>query len=91
MTIVRLPPAARDDKPETARERQIRKMMERIVAVSTVRTAAKTLADMGDRWDCNAYAEMDYEELDAVLNGLIGAERTLNKKLANGAPPGAAS
>ena len=82
--IIRFPPANRDEKPETERERQIRKIVERIIPVCTIRSAAKTLADMGDRWNSSAYAESDYEELDAVLAELAHAERELNRRLANG-------
>ena len=61
------------------------RFVERVLPVMMIREAGKKLAEMGDRWDCNTYAESDYEELDAVLGELAHAERELRTRLASGA------
>lgn len=83
--ITRLPPARRGQKLETEREARIERIVERIIPVWMVRKAGEKLIKMGDRWECNAYAESDHEELDDVLDRLAYAERNLERRLANGA------
>ena len=85
--ITRLPPPRGGTTAELEAQAQteyFRAAAGRLIDAWHARKAGQLLLDMAERWECEAYAESDYEDLKTALRHLAEASAHLAKKLANG-------